>query len=311
MLLLIFVATAHGQGYPSKPVRMVVGFVPGGGADVTARIFGPKLAEALAQPVVIENRPGAGSSLATEKVAASPPDGYTLLLMASSGVLQAQLRTHLPYDVQRDLVPVSLVATGTFVLVIHPSVPARSAKELIALARARPGKLNYSSAGVGTASHLAGELFNSTAKLNLVHVPFKGGAESVVAIASGQIEMSFPTITAALPLLDAGRLKPLAITSAKRASLLPAVPTLNESVMPGYDHSIWYGVMAPAGVARDIVARLATAIGKVMSTAEIRNALNKQGLEPATSTPEQFTAFLQREMALNAKLITITGAKAD
>ncbi len=302
---------SRAQSYPVKPVRLVVGFVPGGGADVSGRIIAQKLSGELGQPVLVENRPGAGSAIATELVAAAAPDGHTLLLMASSGVLQFALRPNSTVQLERDLAPISLVADGNFALVVHPSVPARTVRELIALVRAHPGRLNYSSAGVGTASHLAGALFASTAGLQLVHVPFKGGGESVVAVAGGQIELSFPTVTAALPLLHSGKLRSLAVTSAKRASLLPTVPTLSESGMPGYDHTIWYGVMGPKALSRDIIMRLAAVLSKTLGSEDIKESLTKQGLEARTSTPAEFTAFLKREMTLNAKLVALTGAKPE
>src|SRR3972149_3294621 len=204
---------ALAQDYPVKAIGLVVGFVAGGGADTTARMVGQKLSENFGQPVIVENRPGAGSVIAIGRVAAAAPDGYTLLMMSSSGVIQSVLRTKLPYDLGRDLAPVSLASSSPLVLIIHPSVPARNVKELIALARSQPGKLSYSSGGVGTQTHLAGELFNLTTKLTIVHVPYKGGGKSVIAVAAGQIDISFPTIASALPLIDARKLRPLAITS--------------------------------------------------------------------------------------------------
>ena len=304
------VCDALAQSYPVKPIRMVVGYVPGGGSDVIARLLGPKLFEQLGQPVIVENRPGASSSLATERVAKSPADGYTLLLVVAAVAIQPALRK-LPYDLERDLAPVSMVASGAFVLVVHPSVPARNIKELIALARSHPGKLSFGSNGVGGSSHLAGELINVMAKVNIVHVPYKGGADSTIATVAGQIEMSFPVVVGLPPLIEAGKLRALAVTTAKRAALIPSIPTLNESGLPGYDLSSWYGVAAPAGVPRDIIAQLSAVIGKVVNTPEMKESFLNLGLEPQTNTPEQFAMFIHGEIAKNANVIKSAGVKSE
>lgn len=298
------------QTYPVKPVRIVVGFAPGGGADTTARLLAQRLPEQLGQPVVVENRTGASGAIADERVATSPPDGYTLLLMTASETILPALRK-LSYDLERDLAAVSLVATGTLVVVVHPSVPARNVRELIAIARSQPGKLSYGSAGVGGGPHLAGALFNLMAGVDIVHVPYKGGAESVVATASGQIEMNFLTIPSLLPFLEGGRLRPLAVTTGKRASMMPRVPTLDESGLTGFDRSTWYGLFSPAGVPKEIIARLNAAVEKVVNTAEMKELFGKQGMEPSTTTPEQFAALIQREITENAKLIKLAGIKAE
>ncbi len=300
------------QNYPVKPIRIIVGYGAGGGADVTARMVGQKLFELLGQPVVVENRTGAAGSIATARVAASPADGYTLLMAVSGDTVLPALRAKLPYDLERDFAPVSLVTIGPYLLVVHPSVPARNASELIALARSRPGKLNYGSAGVGGGVHLAGELFNLMAKVNIVHVPYKGGsAESVIAVAVGQIDISFPNIPAALPLLEARKVRSLAVTSARRASLMPSIPTLDESGLPGYDRSVWYGLLAPAGVPKDIIAQLHAVIGRIVNTPEMKEAFNKQGAEPQTNTPEQFAALIRNELAQNAGLVKLAGLKVE
>jgi tripartite-type tricarboxylate transporter receptor subunit TctC len=301
---------APAQGYPTRPIRMLVGFAAGGSTDVTARAVAQKLSETLGQPMVVENRAGASGAIATERVAVSPADGYTLLMMSISDTVLPALRA-LPYDLERDLAPVSLVTILPLVLVAHPSVPARNVKELIALARSRPGKLSYGSSGVGSASHLPGELFNLMAGVRLVHVPYKGGAESVIGAASGQVDMCFASITAVLPLLANGKLRALAVTSAKRASSVPSLPTFDESGLPGYDRSGWNGMLAPAGVTKDIIARLNAVIGKVVNTPGMRESFIKQGFEPQTNTPEQFLAFIHHEIIQNAKLIKSTGAKAE
>ena len=299
------------QSYPLKPVHMLVGFTAGGSTDVTARMVAQKLSETLGRSVVVENRPGASGSIAIERVVASAADGYTLLVMSAGSAIQPALRVKLPYDLGRDLAPVSLLVVGPYLLVVHPSVPARNVKELIALARSQRGKLNYGSSGSGSSAHLAAALFNLMAKINIVHVPYKGAAEFVIANAAGDIDMSFSSISAALPLMGAGKLRPLAVSVAKRVSLMPTIPTVAESGLPGYDRSSWIGVLAPAGVPKDIIARLNAAIGKVVNTPEMTESLFKQGLEPQTNTPEQFAALLRNELAQNVKLIELAGVKAE
>jgi tripartite-type tricarboxylate transporter receptor subunit TctC len=305
------VCDASAQSYPVKPIRMVVGYVPGGAVDFTARLLAQKLSESLGQQVIVENRAGAATAVATERVATSPPDGYTLLLIPTSTAVQSALRNNLPYDLKRDLAPVSLVCIGPFVLVVHPSLPARNVKEFIALARSQPGKLDYGSPGVGSANHLVGELFDLQAKVKLVHVPYKGSGEAVIAAASGQTPVSFPSVSGALPLLATGKLRPLAVTSAKRVSSLPSVSTLDESGLPGFDYFAWYGISAPAGAPKDIILRLNAALGKIVQMPDVKEALNKQGLEPQSSTPEQFAAVISREIEQTVKLIQLTGLKAE
>jgi tripartite-type tricarboxylate transporter receptor subunit TctC len=307
----LFISCSLGQEYPSKPIRIIIGFTPGTAIDFVARLVAQKLSEQLGQSAIVENRIGASGSIANERVATSPPDGYTLLLLSSSGTILPALRAKLPYDLERDFAPVSLVGFGTGVLVLHPSVPARSVKELIALSRSRPGKLNYGSSGVGTSPHLAGELFNLMANVRIVHVPYKGATEFVIANAAGEVDMSFASITPALPFLEAEKLRALAVTSAKRVSFIPSIPTLHESGLPGYDRSSWYGVLAPARVPKEIITQLNAAIGKAFNTPEVKTALNKQALEPQTSTPEQYGAFVRDEIAQNARLIKLSGVKAE
>lgn len=305
------VADSLAQGYPVRPIRMLVGFTVGGVADVTARLVAQKSSELLGQSVVVENRGGASGAIATEKVATSPADGYTLLMMTAADTVIPALRAKLPYDLERDLAPVSLVAIAPFVLVVPQSVPARTVKELIALARSRPGKLSYGSVGAGSTPHLAGELLKQMAGVDIVQVPYKGGGESVVATASGQVDIGFHSATATLPLLEAGKLRALAVTSAKRASFLPSIPTVAESGLPGYDRSSWEGVLAPAGVPKSTIARLNAAIGKIVDTVEMKESFKREGLEPQTNTPEQFAAFIHGEIAQNARLIKSIGVKPE
>ena len=306
--LLVFDSLA--QSYPVKSIRIVVGYTPGGSTDTLARMVGQKLSENLGQPVIVENRPGASSSIANERVSKSSADGHTLLLLAYSAATLPALNSKLPYDLERDFAPIVLVARGTSVLVVNPSVPARNVAELIGLARSQPGKLNFGSDGVGSSATLAGGLFNLMAKVNIVEVAYKGAAEVIVATAAGQIEMSFPSMAASRSLLESGKLRPLAVTSGERSALLPSIPTLNESGLPGYDRTSWYGLVAPAGVPKEIVARLNAVISKAVSTPEMKESFNKQGLEPQTKSPEAFAALIHSEIVESAKLIQATGVKA-
>ncbi|HTE15065.1 MAG TPA: tripartite tricarboxylate transporter substrate binding protein [Burkholderiales bacterium] len=301
------------QSYPTKPVRLIIGYVPGGAADFTARLIAQRLQmpQQLAQPVIVESRPGAGSTLAIHRVATSPPDGYTLLLISEGGLVQSARGAKLPYDFERDLSPISFIAVGPQGLVVHPTLPARNVKELIALARRHPGKLSFGSSGNGSAQHLAGELFNLTAQTRILHVPFKGGAQSAVAVASGEIEMAFATIPSALPFISSNRLRLLAITLPQRASFLRDTPTLNEAGLAGYEYSAWYGVMAPAATPPEIIARLNEAIGKVVNTADMKELLNKGGLDPQTNTPREFAAFVKNQLEKSRKLIKLAGISAD
>lgn len=303
--------TANAQSYPSKPVRLFVGFSAGAAPDVIARLMTPTLSQMFGQTWIVENRGGAGGSLATEAVSKSPPDGHTLLMMAAADTMQPALRPKLPYDLERDFAPITMLVSGMSVMTVHPSVPAKNIRELIALARANPGKLNYGSSGIGSSSHLMGELFNQMANVRMTHVPYKGSAESATATAAGQIEISFPSVASVAPLIDAGKLRAIAVTSSRRAVSFPNLPTVDESGLPGYDRRSWFGVIAPAGLSRDIIAQLNAALGKVVASQEMVSALNKQGLEPQPGTPEQFAAFIRSEIAQNARLIKLAGAKSE
>ncbi len=296
-----------------KPVRIVVGFSPGGIADVTVRLFAPKLSEAFNQQIVVENRPGASGAIATERVATSPADGYTLLAPTAADAVIPVLRARLPYNLERDLAPVSLVAVAPFLLVVHPSVPAHNVKGLIALARAQPGKLNYGSVGVGTTPHLSAEALKMMAKVHILHVPYKGGLDNVIAAASGGVDMVFASMPSLMPLIGSGtpRLRALAVTSAKRASFMPALPTLNESGVPGYDRSSWVGMLAPAGVPKDIIARINAALVKVVNAAEMKEAFSKHGLEAQTHAPEQYAAFIAGQLEQNTRLIRAIGLQPE
>ncbi|MBI1988484.1 MAG: tripartite tricarboxylate transporter substrate binding protein [Betaproteobacteria bacterium] len=304
-----FFTHAMAQNYPSKPVRILVGFAAGGGTDTAARMVAQKLFESLGQPVVVENRSGSGGIIATEAVAKAAPDGHTLLMMAAADSIQPAMRLKMPYELPKDFSPISLVVTGAFVLVIHPSVPARNVKELIAIARNRPGQLNYATSGIGSSAHLAAELMNSLAKIKTIHVPYKGVSQGVVGVASGEADMIFASVTAAQPLIDSGRLRPIAMSTAKRSALMPNMPTLHESGVPGYDRTGWYGMMGPAGLPRDVLTKLNASIVKAVNTPEMKAAFFKQGLEAETNTPEQFTEMIRREVEQNIKLARAAGIK--
>ncbi len=305
------VSSAFAQGYPSKPIRLVVGFTAGGSTDITSRLLGQKLTDAFGQPVIIENRPGASGAIAIERVATSPADGYTLLTMASAYTILPALYAKFPYDMDRDFTAISMVATVSYLLAAHPSVPARNVKDLLVLARSQPGKLNFGSAGIGSAAHLVGELFKLMGKVDILHVAYKGGVQSAMATMTGEVDISFGAVTAALPLLQSGKLKAIAVTSARRASVLPAVPTIDESGLPGFDRASWYGLVAPAGVPNDIIARLAVAVEKGINSPDMKDSLNKQGLDSQTSTPAQFKSFIQREIVQSARLVKLAGVKGE
>jgi tripartite-type tricarboxylate transporter receptor subunit TctC len=302
---------ASAQSYPVRPIRMLFGAGAGGAGDISARMVAQKLGEALGQNVIVDVRPGAGSAIATEAVAKAPPDGYMLLYATGAFATLPVLRAKLPYDVEKDFAPVSLVVTNAFLLAVHPSVPVRDVRGLIALARARPASLTFSSPGVGTSAHFVGELFSMMSGVRLLHVPYKGAPEAATAVAAGEIDIAFPAIASALPLIGTAKLRPIAVSSMKRASLMSSIPTLNESGLPGYDRAGWNGVVAQGGVSKDIIARLSAIIVKAVSAPEMNDALIKLGFEPQGGTPEQFVAFIRSELAQNAKLVKFAGIRNE
>jgi tripartite-type tricarboxylate transporter receptor subunit TctC len=304
---------AHAQPYPSKPIRMIVGFPPGGGTDVVARIITPKLAENLGQPVVIENRPGATGTVAAEMVARSPNDGYTIMMgHVSVNAIAPSLFPKLPYDVIKDFAPVTLAASVPHFIVVHPSLQVASVKELIAHARAQPGRLSFPSAGNGSTPHLAGEMFKSMTGVDLVHVPYKGTGQSMADLLAGQHLVGFDTMPASAPYVRSGKLRPLAVTSAKRLPEFPDVPTVEEAGVPGYRLATWYGVFAPAGTPPAIVNRLHGEIAKAMQAPETRDKLVAIGVdETVTRSPEEFAAIVRADTARYAKVIKDAGLKID
>ena len=305
-------AVAQAQAYPSKPIRLIVTFAAGGGTDLAARAVAPKLAEALGQPVVVENRAGANGAVGAEATAKSPADGYTLMVGAAGTLAVApHLNAKLPFDPFKDFAPVSLLATSAFVVSVNPSVKAQSIRELVALAKASPGSLTFGSSGTGGAPQLAGELFKSQAGVNLLHVPYKGLGPAITDLLGGQIQVVFADVGLVTAHLKAGRLRGLAITSGSRSSMLPDLPTVSESGVPGYVAGTWYGVFAPAGTPGAIVARLSEEVRRVLALPEVRAALVAQGVEAAGNSPEQYAVFLREEHAKWGRVIAEAGIRAE
>lgn len=309
--LLLPSTQAWGQTFPAKPVRLIIAQAAGSATDVIARIISPRYSELLGQPVVIDVRPGAGGSLGTEIAAKSPPDGYTLLManISTHGVNPA-LYAKLPYDPIRDFAPVSLVSTTANVLVVHPSVPARTVKEFIVLARSKPGMLNYSSAGPGTSQHLAAALLNTMAGVDTVHVPYRGSTPALGAVVAGEIAFMIPTLTTALPQIQAGKIRALAVTGSSRADELPKVPTVAET-LPGYDVVSWWGAVAPAATPRPVIDRLNADLVRTLATPEVRAGLLKVGMYANSQTPEQFAQYIRDEIAKWTKVAKTAGIKLE
>ena len=307
-----FLGGAYGQGYPSKPIRLIVPFSPGGGLDSVARSLGQKLSTVFRQQVIVDNRPGAGGRIGTVLVAQSTPDGYTLLVVGGSVLITAPaLYPKLPYDPLKDFSHISLLASAAYVLAVHPSVPANSVRGLIQLAKARPGQLNYSSPGAGSIAHLAAELLSSMAGVKMMHVPYKGSAPGTIALISGEVDLMFSNIVPVIPPIKGKRLRPLAITSLKRSALLPDVPTMSEAGLPGFEAKQLYGLLAPAGIPRDILKRLNEGAVTAMQSPEIKNRLLSDGAQPVGSGPEQFEKVIRTEIAKWRKVIKEAGIEGE
>jgi tripartite-type tricarboxylate transporter receptor subunit TctC len=313
VVLLINVANgAFAQSYPNKPIRFIVPFAPGGSYDILARTFGQKLTEAWGQQVVVDNRGGGNTVIGTEIAAKAAPDGYTILM---GGVMNLAivpcLYSKLAYDTTKDFVPVTFVGYAPLILVVNPNVPVKTVKELIELAKSKPGKLNYASSGSGGSSHLAMELFKTAAGVDIVHIPFKGGTTDLVDIMSGEVEMGFNSIVQTMPHVKSGKLRALAVASDKRSSIAPEVPTVAESGLPGFKVDPWFGVVAPAGTPKEIVTKLNTEINKILKDAEVKDRLSKMGIETVGTTPEQFGQHIKAEIAKWAKVVKECGARID
>ena len=314
LVLLASVALAGpslAQGYPTKPVKLIVGFPPGGPVDVVARIFADKFGTMWNQPVLVENRPGATGNIATDFVAKSAPDGYTILFTANTHVINGALYSKLPYDPIRDFTPISQVAYYSLVLVAHPSVPANTLKEVIALAKANPGKLTFNSAGSGTPTHLTAELFRIAAGIDILHVPYKGGAASTTDLLAGHVQLAFSNPVSALPHVKSGRLRALVTTGVKRSPIFPDIPTVAESGYPGLEAGTWHAFLGPAGLPRDIVSKLATDIFTVLQMADVRARLTATGLEPIGTTPEQLATIMRSDLEKWTRVIHAANIKPD
>ncbi len=312
MLAAALPGTAAAQEkYPSKPVRLILPFPPGGGSDAFARIFGPKLAEALGQTVVIDNRPGAGANIGAEIAAKAPPDGYTLFLGNVAHAINVSLYSKLNYDLVKDFTSVSLLASTPNIVVVHPSVPAKSVKELIALAKARPGQLDVASSGAGSSAHLSGALFNNMAGTKMNHVPYKGGGPAVVALLGGQVSVGFATAPSAVQHVKSGKLRGLAVTSAQRSPAMPDLPTVSEAALKGYEAGTWYGMLVPAGTPKGVISRLHAESVKLLVLPDVKPRLEAAGFETSGTTPEQFAAYLRSEIDKWTKVVQSVGMRVD
>jgi len=297
--------------YPTKPVRILVPYSAGGPADIYARFVGDRLQKTLGQPFVIENRPGAGAIIGTDAVAKSNPDGYTLLMMSNTHTVNESLFAKKPYNLMRDLAPISPINYSDLLLVVHPSVPAQTLKELIALAKSKPGALNYASSGPGTPYHMAGELFKAMAGIDVVHVPHKGSAEARTSVLAGNVQMMFDAITTMAQLAQAGKVRAIATSGKTRSSITPDVPTLDEAGLPGYDAVIWLGMMAPVATPKPIIDTLNSEIQKIANLPDVKEIWAKQGAVPMRMTPAEFGKFMEQDIQKWAKVVAFSGAKVD
>jgi tripartite-type tricarboxylate transporter receptor subunit TctC len=302
---------AADSGYPVKSVRLIIAYAAGGGTDTVGRVFAQKLTDGLGRQVIVDNRPGANGNIATEIAVNSPPDGYTMI-MGNIGPIGVNPHLYkLAFDPMRDLAPVTLIATAPLLVVVHPSLPVNSLKDLIALAKRQPGKLSYSSAGVGSSNHLAGALFNIEAGVDVVHIPYKGAAPALVDLIAGQVQLSFQTLPSVSPNVRAKRLKPLVITSRKRAASFPEIPTSAESGLPGFEVSAWYSFLVPAGTPRAVIDRLNAEILKALKHKNVIERLQVEGADVAGTTPEEFAEFMRAETAKWGRVVKLSGMKAD
>jgi tripartite-type tricarboxylate transporter receptor subunit TctC len=302
---------ASAQDYPVRPVKIVVPFGAGGPADVYSRVLAQHLSEALKQPFVVEDRPGAGSIIGTDAVAKSPPDGYTLLAMSNTHTTNESLVPNKPFQLMRDFVPVAGINYSDLVMVVHPSVPAKDLKEFIAYAKSKPGELNYASSGTGTPYHMAGELFKAMSGTNIVHVPHKASGEMRNSVIGGHVQMAFDAITTMTPNVKAGQVRALGTSAGKRSTVLPDVPTIAEAGVPGYDSTIWLGIMAPAGTPKPIVDKLNAEINKAINRPDVKEAWDKQGAAALTMTPAEFEAYLRKDIDKWAQVVKAAGIKPE
>ena len=308
----LIAAPAAAQSFPNRPVKLVVPFPPGGPLDTVGRTIAQKLTEAWGQSVVVENKPGAGGNIGADAVAKSPPDGYTVVMGAlSTHAVNPSLYPKMPYDAVKDFAPITLVAITPNVLVVNPALPVNSVQDLVAYARANPGKLNFGSGSNGSAGHLAGELFKVDTGTDIVHIPFKGGAPATQALLAGETQFMFDNLANAMAQVKAGKLKALAVTTAQRSKLAPELPTMAEAGVPGFDITTWFGLLAPAGTPPDVIAKWNADVVKILNSPDMRERLTAAGAEPAPMTPPEFAAFIQRELARYARIVKASGAKVD
>lgn len=304
-------AQTASTAYPTRPIRFIVPYVPGGGVDFVGRTVALKLAETWNHTVLVDNRPGGGTNIGSELVARAAPDGHTLLVGGVPNSVNMTLYKKLPYDVIRDFAPISQLTTAPNILVVHPSVPAKTVKELIALAKVRKGQLTYASAGFGSSNHLSGELFKIMAGVDIVHVPYKGGGAAVTDLIAGQVSMYFGTTPSSVPHVRSGKLRAIAMTSAKRSPIVPDVPTIAESGLPGYEQSAWHGLLAPAATPPAILSKLSTEVIRILRLPEMHERLATQGVDVVASTPAEFAAFIRQDVAKYAKLVKAADIRVD
>lgn len=309
--LLVSAATACAQSYPGKPIRIVVPFAPGGGADIIARILGQKMTENWGQQVVIDNRAGASGNIGAEIVVKAGPDGYTLLMASSALAINPSVYKSVPYDAVKDFAPITQPGLLPNILVVHPSVPVKTVRDLVTLARSKPGQLSYASAGAGTGTHLAAEMFKIMAGVDMVHVPYKGGGALITDLLGGQVALTFATLPSVMPYVKSGRLRAVAMTTTKRWPGLPEVPTVAESGFRGFEISTWIGLLAPAGTPRDVVNKLHGEVVRILRLADVRERFNDLGIEPVGDTPDHFLQYIKSELAKYAKVVKESGARLE
>ena len=309
--MLVIGGSALAQAFPTKPIRFVAAFPAGGPSDIVARAMAKRMSEVLGQPVIVDNRTGAGGNIGAEAVAKAPPDGYTVLLGGSYVIIAPALYLKPPFDPIRDFAPIGLIVSNQYVLVTHPSVPARSVRDLIKVAKAQPGKLNYASTGPGSPPRLAGELFKSMAGVDMVNISYKGATPALIDMIGGHIDVYFGGISGTLPPIASNKIRPLAVTSTKRSSQLPEIPTVAEAALPGYDITTWFGLLAPAGTPREIVNKLNAVIIGIVNEKEMTNYLIGQGVDPVTNTPDQFAAYIKNEVPKFAKIVKAAGIQPE
>ena len=311
LFLLAVSLTAAAQPYPNKPVKIVIGFTPGGGVDINARLLASKLTEILGQGVIVENKPGAGTNIGAEFVSKAAPDGYTLFFNSPAMAINMSLYKNPGYDIVKDFVPISVFSDSTNILVVPSSLPAKSVKELVALAKEKPGALNFSSAGSGSTQHLAGELFKLRTGTQMVHVPYRGSAPSIAALLTAEVQLSFVNPLAIGSHVKSGRLRALAVAGPKRAGLLPDVPTMKEAGVEGVEVPLWFGLLAPAGTPREVIATLAAGVQRAAKDPDMRKRLEEQGGDPVGSSPEEFAKMLREEVSKWSEVVKVSGAKAE